>query len=49
MERMPPRLLMLYFGLLGIGVLFAGLVALYVYTRARRTAAPATSLEARHP
>ena len=33
MERLPPRLLMLYIGLLGIGVLFAGLVAMYVLTR----------------
>jgi cytochrome c oxidase subunit 3 len=40
MERMPPRLLMLYFGLLGIGVLFAGLVALYVLTRVRSGEAP---------
>jgi cytochrome c oxidase subunit 3 len=40
MERMPPRLLMLYFGLLGIGVLFAGLVALYVLTRLRSGEAP---------
>ncbi len=40
MERMPPRLLMLYVGLLGIGVLFAGLVGLYVYTRLRSGEAP---------
>ena len=33
MERLPPRLLMLYIGLLGIGVLFMGLVAMYVSTR----------------
>jgi cytochrome c oxidase subunit 3 len=33
MERLPPKLLMLYIGLLGIGVLFMGLIALYVGTR----------------
>jgi len=40
MERLPPRLLMLYIGLFGIGVLFAGLVALYVLTRLRSGDAP---------
>ncbi|RZK24374.1 MAG: cytochrome c oxidase subunit III [Hymenobacter sp.] len=33
MEQMPPRLLMLYVGLLGIGMLFMVLIALYVGTR----------------
>ena len=37
---MPPRLLMLYMGLLGIGVLFTGLVVLYVLTRLQHGGAP---------
>ena len=40
MERLPPRLLMLYIGLFGIAVLFAGLVALYVITRLQSGEAP---------
>jgi cytochrome c oxidase subunit 3 len=40
MEQMPPRLLMLYIGLLGIGIIFAGLVALYILTRLRSGDAP---------
>ncbi|RYY18105.1 MAG: cytochrome c oxidase subunit III, partial [Cytophagaceae bacterium] len=40
MERLPPRLLMLYLGLLGVGVLFAGLVAMYVFTRLRLAEGP---------
>ena len=40
MEQLPTRLLMLYIGLLGIGVLFAGLVGLYVITRLRHGGGP---------
>jgi len=40
MERLPPRLLMLYMGLLGIGVLFTGLVTMYIFTRLQSGGAP---------
>ncbi|RZL05010.1 MAG: cytochrome c oxidase subunit III [Hymenobacter sp.] len=40
MERLPPRLLMLYMALLGISVLFAGLVAMYVLTRLQHGGGP---------
>ena len=40
MERLPPRLLMLYIGLLGIAVLFIGLVAMYVLTRLQHGGGP---------
>ncbi|WP_022823003.1 cytochrome c oxidase subunit 3 [Hymenobacter norwichensis] len=33
MERMPPLLMMLYLGMVGIGVLFLGLVVAFAYTR----------------
>jgi cytochrome c oxidase subunit 3 len=33
MERMPPLLLMFYLALLGVGVLFTGLVVMYIFTR----------------
>jgi cytochrome c oxidase subunit 3 len=33
MERVPPLLMMFYLALLGIGVLFTGLVTMYIFTR----------------
>ena len=40
MERMPPRLMLLYLSLVGISVLFAGLVGMYVFTRLQHGGAP---------
>jgi cytochrome c oxidase subunit 3 len=35
MERVPPLLMMFYLALVGIGVLFTGLVMMYIFTRLR--------------
>jgi cytochrome c oxidase subunit 3 len=39
-ERVPPLLLMFYLAMLGIAVLFTGLVTMYVFTRAQDGTAP---------
>jgi cytochrome c oxidase subunit 3 len=40
MERVPPLLMMFYLALLGIGVLFTGLVTMYIFTRLQDGGAP---------
>jgi cytochrome c oxidase subunit 3 len=42
MERVPPLLMMLYLGLLGISILFAMLVVMYIMTRLQGGATPGT-------
>ena len=40
LERVPPVLMMFYLALLGIGVLFTGLVTMYIFTRLKDGGAP---------